>query len=397
MGTEQKMLYFSEEFKWLKERSRQAPLTLICAPSGYGKTITLRSMTGAFKGKVFRINLYRSRPQDFFEEFCQTVLNRICSATVISELIQKGIPKNKGETEYFLECIKKACGKEHCLIVIDDYCRVEKSEYTELLYYIANELNENLRIVVAACHLDLSSIAEEIARGEIFYITKEDLRLKEKDMQPYFLANGKEISPEEASEVYKKSEGWHAILYVMLRHYMMTGTFSGFDDTCLLDMLKHNNYLLLPKECKRFLNRIFPAGIFTREAGIFLAGGGENAELLLDYTIDKSGFILYDADRQVYYLHPLYKRIVQSAFFNLAPDEQQAIYKRYEAWKSEHFIDFAQPDLLTVFNEGSPKELEDKIDSLGIENKLDREQLKQMFVLFQKRETEQENERQQTS
>ena len=391
MGTEQKMLYFSEEFTWLKERSKQAALTFICAPSGYGKTIALRVMTAAFKGKVFRINLYRSRPQDFFEEFCQTVLKRACSATVISKLIQSGIPKNRDEMEYFLGCLEKACGEEGCLIAIDDYCKVETSEYTDFLFHIADRLNENLRIVAAASHLDLENMAERTANGEVLCITKDDLRLKEKDIQLYFLANGKEISSEEAGEIYRESGGWHAMLYLILRHYIMTGKLSGFDDTGLFDMVKHNNYLLLPKECKRFLNRIFPARIFTREAAVFLAGGGENAEMLFDYTLDKSGFIFYDPDQKVYYLHPLYRKIIQSAFSNLAPDEQQAIYKRYEAWKHEHYIDIAQPDLLKVFNEGSPKELEDKVNSLGIEDKLDREQLKQMLIFFQKKEYEKEN------
>jgi LuxR family maltose regulon positive regulatory protein len=391
MGIEQKILYFSEEFTWLKEHSAQVPFTIICAPSGYGKTIALRSITGAFKGKVFRINFYGSRQQDFFEEFCQTILKRNCPITMISDFIQNGVPKTTEEADKFLECLKKVCEDELCFIVIDNYCRVEKPEYTEFLYYIANELKEKLRIVVSACHLDLTNMEERITNGEIFYISKDDLRLKEKDIQPYFLANGVEISPEEANEIYGKNEGWFAMLYVMLRNYYITGKLSGFDDRSLMDMMKHNNYLLLPKECKRFLNRIFPAKIFTREAGIFLAGGGKNAEMLLDYTVDKSGFIFYNPNQSVYHFHPLYKKIIQATFSNLAIDEQNAIYKRYEAWKKEHFIDIAQPDLLKVFNEGSPKELEDKVEYLGIENTLDKEQLKQMLILFQKKESEAEN------
>ena len=389
MGTEQKMLYFSEEFAWLKERSQEAAFTIICAPSGYGKTIALRSITGAFKGKIFRINLYRSRPQDFYEEFCQTILKRACSISVISDLIQKGLPRNKEDADLFLDCLKDVCDEEPCFIAIDDYCRVEKPEYTEFLYYIANELRDRLQIVLAASHIDLTNLKEELARGEIFYITKDDLRLREKDILPYFLVNGMEISPEEASLVYEESEGWYAMLYVILRNYCITGKLSGYDDRSLLDMMRHN-YLLLPQECKRFLNRIFPARVFTREAGIFLAGGGENAELLFDYTLDKAGFVFYDPEQELYHFHPLYRKMIQIAFSNLAGDEQHAIYKRYEAWKREHFIDSARPDLLTVFNEGSPKELEDKVDSLGIENMLDKEQLKQMLLFFQKKEAEEE-------
>ncbi|NCB42724.1 MAG: hypothetical protein EOM59_08905 [Clostridia bacterium] len=390
MGTEQKVLYFSEEFMWLKENSQKSPLTLICAPSGYGKTIALRSIASNFEGKVFRMNLYTSRPQDFFEEFCQTFFKRSSSNTTILELIKKGVPKDTEDMNRFLECIEMVCKEERCLIAIDDYCRVEKQEYTEFLYYIANEFKDKLRIVVSACHLDLTNMEERITKGEIFYISKEDLRLKAKYIQAYFLLNGVEISSEEAVEIYKESEGWFAMLYVMLRNYISTGKLSGFDDRSLIDMIRHNNYLILPKECKRFLNRVFPAKVFTREAGIFLAGGGENAELLLDYTIDKAGFIFFDLGKEVYYLHPLYKKIIHSVFINLAIDEQNAIHKRYETWKKEHFIDESKPDLLKVFNEGSPTELAEKVESLGIENFLDKEQLKQMLKLFQQRERDAE-------
>lgn len=387
MGTEQKTLYFPEEFTWIKEQSANAPLTVFCAPSGYGKTIALRSMTGECKGKIFRINLYSSRQQDFFEEFCQTVLKRTCSITTISQFIENGLPKTSEAFHAFLECIKKVCNGQPCLIAIDDYCRVETLEYTEFLYAIANELKEELRIVVAACHLDITGMEERIVKGEIFYIGKEDLRLKEKYIPAYFLANGVEISAQEACEIHEESQGWFAMLYVILRNYRMTGGLAGFDDRSLIDMVKHNNYLLLPQECKRFLNRIFLAKNFTREAGIFLAGGGENAEALLEYTIDNAGFIFYDAQTQTYSLHPLYRKIIQVAFSNLAPDEQNAIYKRYEAWKSDHLIDAANPDLLKVFNEGSPKELEDKVESFCIGNRLDKEQLKQMLRIFQQKES----------
>lgn len=269
MVTEKKMLYFSREFTWLREHSAQAPLTIICAPSGYGKTIALRSMTNPFDGKMFRLNLYRSRQQDFYEEFCRTVLDRTCSATTISELIKNGIPKTTLEAEPIIECLKKVCGEEQCLIAIDDFCRVEKPEYTEFLYYIANELKQKLRIIITASHIDLANMEERVTKGEIFYISKDDLRLKEKDIQPYFFVNDAEISVEEARKIYKQSEGWFAKLYVILRHYRMSGTIEGYDVRSLVDMVKHNNYLLLPGECKRFLNRVFPAKTFTRESGIF--------------------------------------------------------------------------------------------------------------------------------
>ncbi|MFJ6935441.1 BTAD domain-containing putative transcriptional regulator [Streptomyces sp. NPDC101132] len=166
-----------------------APLALLVAPAGYGKTTLLTQAAAAFAGKVLHWHPCRDT------RGAPALLGRLGRRLEIPD------PPEQVTVESVLLAVERYA--EPVLLIVDDVHLVHGSPAEGVLEELARLAPENLRLVLAGRRMPALSLARaELADTQVF--TALDLRLRDAEIARAF--------PDASGELAELTGGWPAVL-----------------------------------------------------------------------------------------------------------------------------------------------------------------------------------------
>lgn len=298
--------YYSERLRQKLNRLRQAPVTIVEAPSGYGKTTAVRDFLKTALPQKTPVLWYTAASDEAhssgFLRFCSE-LEKIDGDAGL-RLLNIGLPTTAtvGGACDVLRSIK--CPSE-AYLVIDNFQYIQTGLSQAFFTALVEHGGVKLHIVIITQMLQRDLLAVVSSRG-VLHINTAELRLRAEDIQSYFAIAGHNIAPEDTEEIARRTGGWIIAVYLILRAYRDTGSLS--DNYGILTLMEQLVWDALTDEQQTFLLRLSPLGMATAYQACAVCGWEELPLYVCEAL--SNPFIRYDAKEHSYEPHSILSELL---------------------------------------------------------------------------------------
>jgi LuxR family transcriptional regulator, maltose regulon positive regulatory protein len=344
--------------EWLND-GIDHPLTLICAPAGYGKTTLIctwleRMSAGRDKGTAFLPSAWLSLDEDesdlylflrYFIAALHTIYADVCVETL--RLLQAG-QQPPAEVLYTTFCNELTTLPGEVILVLDDYQFIHGKAVNSLLVEFARHWPEPLHLVLISRIDPPLPLAVLRAKGQLREIRTQDLRFTPEETATYLnKAQFISLSLATLNVLEERFEGWPAGLHLAALSLRSTNSqesvqlvlsnenanITGF----LLDeVLTHqypmiHSFLLKTSILDRFCADLCEAVIGDMDITW-------NVRACLDW-IERSELFLISLDnrREWYRYHHLFQQFLKQRLpAEVVFEEVNDLHRRASAWFDEH-------------------------------------------------------------
>lgn len=297
--------YYSDRLKRRLDGLRFASVAVVEAPSGYGKTTAIRDFlqdTIPRGTPVYWFTAVNESPLAGFRRLCCEI-NKI-DKHVGERLLRIGLPNaaNVGEACDAMRSLE--CSQETYL-VIDNFQFIQSALSVSFFAAIVEHGGKGLHIIIMTQMLKRDNIAA-IAGHRVLHITAAELRLNDEDIRRYYAFAGVNISPEDAQELARYTEGWIIAVYLQLCAFRENRSIS--DTTGILVLMEHLVWDTLTNEQQIFLLRLSPFEMVTVQQACVLTGCSTLPEYALEVL--NNPFIHYDPGLRQYEVHSILSELL---------------------------------------------------------------------------------------
>ncbi|WP_027398450.1 LuxR C-terminal-related transcriptional regulator [Anaerovorax odorimutans] len=318
-----KLFYLPHRLIKKMEGMDQYPLTLVEAPSGFGKTTAVREYLKAYKPHVVQhwYTCLGETPAKAWSGICD-MLSLIDDGTA-SVLKKLDLPTVDTLADMALNLRSLRCESE-TFLVIDNYQLVGSNLPRHMINAFSTHGNSNLHIVFITQQLK-ESYSTTVHHANIYGIDNSDLLFDRKTISSYFRMAGIRLTGKELNALNNSTEGWISAIRLQMINYQQTGTFARTTDIELLVKTAVWN-LLSDGERNFLLSMSVLDGFTTRQAQIMMD------EVTLPESIlnllDENAFIRYLPEKDQYTLHSILQDYLKSRFYNHQPERFQTLILR---------------------------------------------------------------------
>ncbi len=324
-------IYISERMQECLRRIRDYRLTTIVAPMGYGKTTAAlwyldeRQKRGA---KVYRINIYSSDLDLFWQSFCGVFSN----TEYIEKMEEMNFPSGKTAIALFLKTMEGFLNesREHFYILIDDCHLMTDSRMMELVLALCEIPHDRLHIILASRTCLLVSGEEHHLGNRLNRISAEQLRLNPGELSAYCRRCGIDLEEDEFSELYRRSEGWFSYVYLNLRNVADHGGLLHESDD-IYTMMGESLFSHHDPEIQSFMVYMCLADEFTAKQAAFITGREWTNDSLRE-MLRANAFVRYLTDTDTFRFHHLLREYMEKQFRKIPPQQQKHCRMLYGQW-----------------------------------------------------------------
>lgn len=322
----------------LDELSRRR-LTLIAAPTGYGKTTLLAAWARTSSRPVAWLSLDRDDddPSRFMtyvvaallREVPQLKNGRLRTLRPQADPLQSTVPRIVNEVSKL---------DEQVVIILDDCHAVHAQECRDALAALVRDAPEQLRIILATRTGPPIPVGRLRAGGELGELRTADLRFDREEARELMESLGLALDADSIALLEDSTEGWPAGLYLAalsLRdrddQRSLVTAFAG-SNRHVVDYLAAEVLDALPAETRSFLLR---TSILGRLSGPLCdAVLEEHGSGLRLFELERSNLLLsaLDDDGAWYRYHRMFAELLQFELVNERPDLIPELHRRAVAW-----------------------------------------------------------------
>lgn len=320
--------YYSPQLNKKLKGILSAPVTVVEAPSGYGKTTAVRD--------YLRDNLPKSTPLYWWnaeEEAIGHSWTRLCreleriDPLVGKQLLSAGFPRLLSAWEIG-EAISSIRCDSQAVLVLDDFHFMQKelprTVMSALLSYAGTKLH--LVIITQTTRPFPISFFEQV---RVHYIRTSDLRLNTEDVRQYCRLCGVSISENEAGQLYEYTEGWIVALYLtVLQMQRGEGLSPGLSILQLMENIVWKNMNTQGK------NLFFHIALFsevTIEQICFLLQADSLPEDMFA-LLEETPFVRYEPEERRYVPHAILREMLLRRLKTADARTTFSCYSRAGAW-----------------------------------------------------------------
>ena len=286
-------------------RSASEPITLVSAPTGYGKT-TLLQQWAPDTGPVVRLD-----------------------------------PVETTDGWELWRRITDALSLEAVTLIIDDVHLLEGNRSTRLLKDALHLADDMRHIVIATRRDPILALHEARLAGKVREIRADDLAFDEDETRLFLSANDIAVSPEQAHALWSHTEGWPAGLRLSttpLSHGAHSDpAFSTLlhGDTAVGSYLMGQALAYTADDVRTFLLQTAVSEFLDVELAQELTGRSD-AALLLERVRYQPGFLHQLTEgRWPYRYHPMFRALLLAELMRSSPEELRRLSARAAAWFSK--------------------------------------------------------------
>lgn len=306
------MYYFSEKLKRQLAQMPYYPLTIVEAPSGFGKTTAVREY------------LKENLPPDACE-FWYTCLGESVSAAWmgICELFSNVDSKVADDLRnlkmptmdtlfYMASYLRDIPCQSETYLVVDNYQLVNSDIPRELISVFSMHGNPNLHMIFITQQIKAEQ-QSFINNSNIYTIHSSAFFFDKEGTSNLFRMEGIRMSDEDLEKIYMSTEGWVSAIRLQVINYKQNGS---FDYTADIEQLVETAIWnrLTPEE-KDFLLCVSVIDSFTTRQAAIMTGNEMLPEHIKD-LLKSNDFIRYIPDQHQYNVHSILRDYLLNRFYH---------------------------------------------------------------------------------
>lgn len=317
-----KEIYMSERLRKALGASLQHTVTVVEAPTGYGKTVAVRALCRYADLNTKWINIYDDNPSQAWNSLCREFF---INSTGSKRFLRWPFPTDMMQRDRFADEMSQALPEERTVLVLDDFHLIQSEQTSEFIRYLVKEFPERLCIIIISQKKVFKDEDLLVATGKLNKITSEDLRLSKEDLCSYLKMYRLELEEEEIERIYEKSEGWISMIYMTILNYLRVGK----SDLCadMEHLVDRVAYATCSKTTQHFLSYLVFLRDFTKEQADFFNNGEDCGEMLSE-LMENHSFFIKDPDTGMYHFHTIFKNCIYHHFEKLSLSEQCIRYEK---------------------------------------------------------------------
>lgn len=298
-------------------------LTIVEAPSGYGKTSAVHEAMAAVSPTLVH---WATMIDESFALSYRRLCSTIESIDYLSgqALINLGYP-NRSNEKAIAALIRDMKSDHESWLVLDDLQFLQRDLAPSILRAFTEIRSENLKVVLIS--LDLSSQLPGLKnKSEINFIQYEDLKLSSGEIREFFAHAGITLTRTMAQALYTKTAGCLVVLAMHLQIMRESG--QTLPQAEIFDLINAVMWSRLGERERRLL---MPFAVFKSLSLPQLAKVTEyeEDELLTQAILLENGLIRFDSSDRNFYPHPLLSTFLKKQLDDCANGHCKTLYKIY--------------------------------------------------------------------
>jgi LuxR family transcriptional regulator, maltose regulon positive regulatory protein len=325
-------------------KSLEHPLTLLCAPAGYGKSTLLAEWVGSeARGAVAFAWLSLDEDDNDPVRFLTYLISAFANASgidadeMLSRLHSPQPPPPKPILTALISRLEDFPG--HLALVLDDYHRITVQPIHEAMTYLLDHLPARIRLVITSREDPPFPLARFRGRGQLAEIRADDLRFTSEEAGQFLRHMlGAELSTNQLRDLEDRTEGWIAGLQLAAlamkgRHDIdqFISAFTG-SHRYILDYLTDEVLSQQPEPTRSFM---LQTSVLDRLSGSLCEAvtGRSDGQLLLE-QIERNNLFLIPLDEERYWFryHQLFRDILKRHLQKAIPDSIAELHRRSSTW-----------------------------------------------------------------
>ncbi len=321
-------LYMPQRLKAKLDHISQVPVTVVFAPTGYGKTALLSKWARESGQQLLWADVEDLTPQKGYARFCLALAQ--AGVPQAERLAQLGFPSYSNC--YEIAALLRQCDRadEPLILLLDHFHCLQNQLPEPVLTALLQHESQQLHLVLLTDYLWNSFL---YGQQRAALITPEDFSLRPGDITAYFAGEGIQLPPLEAERIYAVTGGWNIAVFLHLNQYLKFG--SSINDSSTLQLIEEliwNHFNLEMKQC---LLRLAPFDTFSLETIAWVLDQNEVPETISD-TLKATPLIYYDPLSRVFYPHRIVMDFFRSALDCRPADLRTEIYSRAADYCLKH-------------------------------------------------------------
>lgn len=323
------------------EQGSCCPLTLVTAPAGFGKSTLLAEWLSLRPETTGWLSLDRSDndPATFWA-YVIALLRRMGDQVGELALAMLHAPENVPIETVLSTLINDVQASGSSLtMILDDYHLIEDDEINAAMSFFVERMPPSLRIVLASRSQPALPIARLRGRGLLLEVTRGALRFTPEEAIDFLTATkGIEVSPEIATGLEQRTEGWIAGLHLAALSMRGRNDYQGFleafsgSNRFIADFLVEE---VLRQQSDRVRDFLLQTSILDRLCGPLcdtVADEKGSADLLAQLERANLFVISLDDERRWYRYHHLFADVLRARLKAERPVFLPALHRRASAW-----------------------------------------------------------------
>jgi LuxR family transcriptional regulator, maltose regulon positive regulatory protein len=329
----------------LLDRGASAPVTLICASAGSGKTMLLSSWlrSAQLPGPVAWVGVERDEADA--TRFWSMVMEALQGSGAIApnDPLATLVPAPVGGQEEFLERLLAGLGQlpQPVLLVLDDLHQLRSEPALESLEHVLSRAPAQLRTFVVSRRDPKLGLHRLRLAGRLVEIRGADLEFTAEETAELMAGAGVAVAADDIGRLHQRTEGWAAGLRLaamsLARHdapERFVAEFSGSERT-VADYLLGEVLASQPPEVRRLL---LCTCILERVSGPLadlLTGRHDGARLLHELEEANAFVVAVDVARTWFRYHHLLADLLRLELRREAPEEVARLHRLAAGWHAE--------------------------------------------------------------
>jgi LuxR family maltose regulon positive regulatory protein len=322
-------------------REARAPLTLVAAPAGYGKTTLLAQWDRCDNRPFAWLTVDKTHNESVaLVEAIEQALGEVApapSGRSTSTRSRRGAP-----AVAVARLVRSLSARGPFVLVLDDLHALDADGALEVVRTLTRHVPTDCRLALATRTEPALPAGRLRANRELTEIRPRDLAMTSREAADLLAMSGLDLSDHDAEELTRKAEGWPAGLYlaaVALRGQSnVSGALRRFggDDAIVADYLRDEVLSQLPQEVVSFLMRTSILERLSGPACDAVLDRRDSGQLLS--SIGRSDLLLVPLDRQdeTYRCHRLLAQMLRAELRRSLPEEDEAhLHRRASDWYAD--------------------------------------------------------------
>ena len=325
-----KHIYLSDRLRKKFDSIFSSSITIIEAPTGYGKTTFLSEYLSHSDKKYMWFNIDNSDREQFFSDFCAKVEG--INEDVAKKLREVGYPTDEHSSSKMANLLMQIEFSKKTVLVLDNYNYIAEKHINSVIKDLSGKKDFNLIIVLLTRTISYQESFDVLESSKANLITKFDLMLEKKEIDEYFKICGIKLEESEIDYLAENTEGWISALYIQLHNFADKGNFAY--NIGLNNLVYKTIWRNLSIREQEFLIGVGMFECFSIRQAIAMSH--DISEQEIDELLAKNGFIEYRPIERRYYIHNIFKIFLKNEFEKLEPVFQKKLYKLAGKWCSSN-------------------------------------------------------------
>ncbi len=324
--------------------SLEHPLTLVCAPAGYGKSTLLAEWFGSeAEGTIAFGWLSLDEDDNDPVRFLIYLISAFANASgidadeILSLLHTPQPPPPKPILTALISRLEGVPG--HLALVLDDYHRITAQPIHEAMTYLLDHLPSQIRLVITSREDPPFPLARYRGRGQLAEIRADDLRFTPDEAGQFLWQMlGAELSTDQIRDLDIRTEGWIAGLQLaalaMKGRDNLASFISAFTGShrYILDYLSEEVLSRQPQSVQSFLLQTSMLNRLSAPLCDAVTGRSDGQIMLKQIEHGNLFLIPLDDERFWYRYHHLFGDMLRRQLQQSNPDLVTDLHRRASQW-----------------------------------------------------------------